>query len=67
MDLLGLNKKNKSIWCGKIKRSVLFLSYGLVNGRQEKKMQENIFKVQSKRVRKEIKDGRRKIRYFKRK
>jgi hypothetical protein len=67
MDLLGLNKKNKSIWCGKIKQSVLFLSYGLVNGRQEKKMQENIFKVQSKRVRKEIKDGRRKIRYFKRK
>jgi hypothetical protein len=37
MGLLGLNK-NKSIWCGKIKQSVLFLSYGLVNGSPEKKI-----------------------------
>jgi len=47
MGLLGLNK-NKSIWCGKIKQNVLFLSHRLVNGSQENKIQENIVKAQRK-------------------
>jgi hypothetical protein len=51
MGLLGLNK-NKSTWYGKMKQNVLFLSYRLVNGSQENKMQENIVKVQRKKKKK---------------